>query len=202
MTDDTSNLGLTTGSNFTIQTLDEIDGTAEKLPSPALVTNAVLPENVTSERRHPICSVTDEATDGMRVHAQHEGDEQVVSVPESLERLLANPVVSGRVHQKHAEQHDVTRNATWLGVVDLESENRSNLRPLNIEEARTISRNPQASMTKMSLLDVVSSDMEDGEEQHGVCYLSMEPNVLIQRYEPNLRSEPSHQRTAHWQEDE
>lgn len=49
------------------------------------------------------------------------------------------------------------------------------------------------------LLDIMSSDMGNGEEQHGVCDLTMEPKVLIQRQEPDLGSKPSHQCPTYWE---
>jgi hypothetical protein len=45
--------------------------------------------------------VTDEAASGMRVHAEQKRDEQVMRVPERLERLLPDPMVSCGVYQKH-----------------------------------------------------------------------------------------------------
>ena len=59
----------------------------------------------------------------------------MVGVPEGLERLLANPVVCGRVHEEHAEKHDVASDTARLRVVDLQGENRSDLRDLDVDEA-------------------------------------------------------------------
>ena len=59
----------------------------------------------------------------------------MVSVPEGLERLLADAVVGGGVHQEHAEQHDVAGDTTRLGVVDLDGSDRADLTLLNIVEA-------------------------------------------------------------------
>lgn len=71
----------------------------------------------------------------MRVQAEEEGDEEVVRVPEGLEGLLPDPVVRRRVHQQHAEEHDVTRDTTRLRVVNLEGRDGANLRLLDVEEA-------------------------------------------------------------------
>lgn len=60
----------------------------------------------------------------------------MVSVPERFEGLLANAIVGGRVHHEHAEEHDMARDATGLCVVDLDRRHRSNLRLLDVEEAR------------------------------------------------------------------
>ena len=43
--------------------------------------------------------------------------------------------------------------------------------------------------------------MRNGEEEHSVCELPMEPDVLIERKEAKLGSNPSHDRSAHGKED-
>jgi hypothetical protein len=73
------------------------------------------------------------------VHAQQERNEEVVSVPEGLERLLSNPVMRSGVNQKHAEQHDVSSNATSFCVVNLKRNLRTDLDALNVEEAAIVS---------------------------------------------------------------
>jgi hypothetical protein len=40
-------------------------------------------------------------------------------------------------------------------------------------------------------VDVMTGDVDDGPEEHGVCDLSMEPLRLIERQNPDLRSDPS-----------
>jgi hypothetical protein len=73
------------------------------------------------------------------VHSQQKWNEQVVSVPKCFERLLANLGMGSCVHQHHAQQHNVTRDTTSLGVMDLDGSHGSNLCPFNIEEAVFIS---------------------------------------------------------------
>ena len=102
MTDYTSDLSIATGSNLAIQSLNQIDTATEELPSPALVTDTMRPENLTCEWRESICSITDEASYSMCVHSQHERNEEMMGVPEGLEGLLTNAVVGSRVHQEHA----------------------------------------------------------------------------------------------------
>lgn len=159
------------------------------------------PEDVTGERRETVGRVTHETTDCVRVQSEQERDEQVVGVPEGLERLLANSVVRSRVHEKHAEKHDVASDTARLSVVDLQGENRSDLRNLNVEEAgRQMSACSRTRYQDRDLLDIMRSNMGNGEEQHGVGDLTMEPEVLIQRQEPDLRSKPSHQCPTYWQQ--
>jgi hypothetical protein len=98
---DLDNLSLTPAADLSVKTVHKIQTTAEELPSPALVTNAVGPEVVVIERRKLWGCVTDEATSGVRVHAEQERDKQMVRVPEGLERLLSDPVMGRCVDQKH-----------------------------------------------------------------------------------------------------
>jgi hypothetical protein len=99
---DLDNLGLTSAADFTVEAIHEVKTTAYKFPSPTLVTNAVGPEIIMVERREIRSSVTNEAASSVRVHAEQEGNEEVVSVPKRLEGLLADPVVRSGVDQQHA----------------------------------------------------------------------------------------------------
>lgn len=63
----------------------------------------------------------------------------MVGIPERLEGLLPNLVMCSRIHQKHAEKHHMAGDATRLLVVDLNSRFPTDLRPLDVEEAATIS---------------------------------------------------------------
>ena len=92
--DDAGDLGLATSADLAVQTLDEIGTTAKELPSPALVADAVVPVFCASKRRDGVGLVAHEAAHGVRVETQQEGDEEVVSVPERLKRLLSDAVVS------------------------------------------------------------------------------------------------------------
>jgi hypothetical protein len=101
----------------------------------------VIPVLLASKWREGIRSITNEAAGGVGVETQQERDEQMVRVPESLERLLSNAVVSGCVHQQHAEKHNVTSHTTSLSVVDLYGSVGSNLRLLDVEKTGEISSN-------------------------------------------------------------
>ena len=61
----------------------------------------------------------------MSVEADHEEEREVVGVPESLKALLADLVMGGAVHDDHEEKHDMTGDATWLPIVDIEGISRS-----------------------------------------------------------------------------
>src|SRR4051812_4551249 len=104
----------------------------------------------------------------------------MVSVPESLERLLSDLVVCGCVHEQHAEQHDMTSYASWLGVMDLNCCDGSNLCFLDVEE-----------------VDIMSKNVDHGEDEHCVGTLSVEPHGLIEGKKLELGSDEAHQIPAH-----
>jgi hypothetical protein len=139
MTDDLDNLGLTPAADLTVETVKEVETATEELPSPTLITNAVSPEVLLVEWRPCGNGVSDEAAGCVCVHAEQEGNEQVVSVPESLERLLSDPVVGSGVDQEHAKQHDVSSNTTGFRVVNLKGNLRSDLYNFDVKEAVAVS---------------------------------------------------------------
>lgn len=66
-----------------------------------------------------IDGVADEATSGMRIETDHEEECQVVGVPERLKALVAHLVVCCGVHQEHDEEHEVARDGSSLGVMNV-----------------------------------------------------------------------------------
>lgn len=79
----------------------------------------MIPEGRARKRRIRRRRIPYEATCRMSVHRQEEGDEQMVSVPESLVALLADLGVGSRIHEQHAQQHDMSGDPAGLCVVDL-----------------------------------------------------------------------------------
>ena len=134
MADDTGDASLTADADLTVETLHQVQAASEELPTPAFVTDAVVPEVGPSKRREGVGGIAYEAAHGVGVQAQHEGNEQVVGVPESLERLLPDTVVRGSVHEQHTEEHDVAGDSTRLCVVDLQGTDRANLGLLDVVE--------------------------------------------------------------------
>ena len=63
----------------------------------------------------------------MSVEADHEEEREVVGVPESLEALVPDLVMGGRVHEDHDEEHEMARNTARLRVVDVKCRLRANL---------------------------------------------------------------------------
>lgn len=139
------------------------------------------PEGLAGKRRKGVCGIPNEAVGCVSVHSQQERDEEVMRVPERLERLLAYAVMCRGVHEEHTQQHDMTSDATRLRIVDLHGRFRPNLAPLDIEE-----------------VDVMCSDVKNGEKQERVSALAVEPLRLVQRKESEFRTNESQQIPAHW----
>lgn len=97
-----NNLCLTSAADLTVQAVAEVETATDKLPSPSLVPDAVSPEVLLVEWRPRRSSVTDETAGSMCVHAEQERNEEVMRVPERLERLLSDAVVGSRVDEQHA----------------------------------------------------------------------------------------------------
>lgn len=135
MTDDSHNRSISSRSNLAVKSLNQVKATSPELPSPSLITDAMVPEIVTSEWREGVRGVSNEASSGVGVEPKHEGDEQVVSVPERLKGLLTNLGMGGRVHEEHTKKHDVAGDASCLGVMDLERCLLADLGYFNVEEA-------------------------------------------------------------------
>ena len=102
MTDNLNNVGGAAGTNLTVQTLERVDDTAPYVPTPCLITNAVVPEWTMVEGRIRQWRVTDKATGCVGKQGQEEGNEKMVGIPESFERLVADLSVCGGVDEQHA----------------------------------------------------------------------------------------------------
>lgn len=159
-------LGQTSGSPGTILsvgTLPEVHHPWPDSVPPAEVAETVL-GRIEWERGDVvgINGVADEASSSVRVQAEHEEEGEMVRIPECFEALGANFLAGGAVHEQHDEQHEVARDATRLGVVDLEGELFPDLSALNIDE-----------------IDIVSRGVDHRPECHRVGDLSVEPDVLV-----------------------
>jgi hypothetical protein len=139
------------------------------------------PEGFASKRRKGILGISNEAAGCVSVHSQQERDEEVMCVPECLERLLAYAVVCRGIHEEHTQQHDMASDATRLRIVDLHGGFRPNLGPLDIEE-----------------IDVMCTDVSNGENQERVSALAVEPLRLVQGKESEFRTNEPQQIPAHW----
>ena len=85
MPDDLDNLCLPAGAYLTVQTLDQINATTKQLPSPALITYAMIPEIGSSKWRMVFYGVAHETVGCVGIHAEQERNEQMMRVPERFE---------------------------------------------------------------------------------------------------------------------
>lgn len=79
-------------------TLKEVDSKSPKSKPPTLVSDTVLPENLTCERREWLWGITHETPGGVGVQGKDENESKVVGVPKRFEALLADLVVSCGIH--------------------------------------------------------------------------------------------------------
>lgn len=87
----------------------------------------------------------------------------MMRIPECFEALLANLGVGSRIYEQHAQQHDVTRHAASLCIMNLDCRLRTDVTPLHVEE-----------------VDIMRCHMHHCPEEHRVCNLAMEPLALIE----------------------
>lgn len=158
MTHDFGNLGFPPGSDLTIESFAHVETSADHLPPPALIAYAMVPEILASKGPKGGHRVTYEASHGVCIEPEEEWNEQMMSVPESLERLLSYPGVGSRVHQQHTQKHDVASDSTRLSIMNLYCRDWPELSSFHIEK-----------------VDIVGADVYDGEKKHGVCTLTVKP---------------------------
>lgn len=115
-------------TDLTVDTLAKVDDTGPDGEPPALVPKTML-RGVEGEHSDVvgIGGVADEAPGGVTVEPDHEEEREVVGIPESLKALVTNLVMGSGVHQEHDEQHEVTRDATGLRVMDIQCKFGSHL---------------------------------------------------------------------------
>jgi hypothetical protein len=107
-------------ADFPPHALSNVEDTRPDDESPALVSKAML-RGIERERAGIIWvdTITNETTRCVGVKSNHEKESQVVGVPESLEALVADLMVSSGVHEEHGKKHEVTCDSTRLTVVDV-----------------------------------------------------------------------------------
>jgi hypothetical protein len=134
----------------------------------------------------------------MGVKSEHKWNEKVMSVPEGLKGLLTDLVMGSGIHEKHAKTHDVPGDTSCFCIMNLDSSDLSNLCSLNVEEAAFVS----ISLCERGsdILDIMGGGVENGVDEHRICYLSMEPLRFIKRQKPDLRSDKSQDIPTHWKQ--
>lgn len=104
MNEDLRQSGSTPRPDLPPNALSEINDTRPNGETPTLITEAEL--CVIEGKRidvRCICAIPDEATIGMGPESNEEEERQMMRVPERFETLLADLVMSGGVHENHAE---------------------------------------------------------------------------------------------------
>lgn len=139
MADDFEDLGRSSRVDLTVYPLEQIEATSPKLPPPAFVPQAMVPERLASEWRKGQRRVSDETLGRVGVKPEKKWNEQVMGVPKGLVGLLSYLDVGGSEHHKHAKEHDMPCYATRLCVVYLNCALRSDLVPFNVEETSHVS---------------------------------------------------------------
>jgi hypothetical protein len=121
MTDHLCDDGGTSGPNLAVEPLYQVESTGSQFPSPTLITKAMVPKPLPRKGRNWVCSVSYEAASCVRVEGQQERNEQVMRVPESLERLLSDAMVGSGIHKHHAQKHDMAGDSTCFSIMHLDS---------------------------------------------------------------------------------
>jgi hypothetical protein len=84
MAEDTGYLCLSATTDFPVYTLHEIQYAPDELPSPALITNTVVPKRSPCERGVRFCALADETASSVGVEAEDKWNEQVMCIPEGF----------------------------------------------------------------------------------------------------------------------
>lgn len=134
MFDHFDNLRRPPSSQFSVHPLDKVQPTTHQLPSPTLITQTVIPEHLSRERRVWLRCVAHKTSGSVRIKPQEKRHEQMVRVPERLETLLSDLLVCRRVHEHHTQQHHMACYASGLPVVYLDRCFGAGLVAFHVEE--------------------------------------------------------------------
>lgn len=96
-------------------------------------------------------------------------------IPKRLKALLSNLRMRSCEHKQHTQQHNMTSNATGLGIVNLQCGNRADLRLLDVVE-----------------VDVMGGGVDTGEKEDGVGELAVHPQVLVEGKKAQLGADEAH----------
>lgn len=180
MTDDLGDDGVMSRSKFAVESFEEVQCGCDKLPSPSFVPETMVPEFLARKWGDGVRCIAHEAAGGVGVEGQHEGNEEMMCVPEGLKCLLSNAMVRGCIDQHHAEKHDMPRDATRSGKVNLDSQLVANVIHLNVVEAETVSKVKKQLIKWLHSLDIMSRNVNSRKDQQGICDLAMEPCRFIE----------------------
>lgn len=140
----------------------------------------MVPEPLAGKWRYRVCCIAHETAGSVGVESQHEGDEEVMRVPECLKCLLSNAMVRGCIDQHHAQKHDMPRDTTCSGKVNLDSQLVANVIFFDVVEADSVSRVRCLQMNWLHALDIMSRNVDGSKDQQRICDLTMEPCGFIE----------------------
>jgi len=112
--------------------------------------------------------VLDNATDTMKHQGSQEHKGQMMGVPKGLERLVPLGLFSGRVHQDHAQQHDMARH-TRGGLVQ----------QLGRRHGKVGIMDNAILIIHLEKVDIMADGMDRGADQNGVGRNLVEPDSFI-----------------------
>ena len=121
----------------------------------------------------------------MGVESEGKGNEEVVGIPESFERLVPDLVVGSGVDEQHAQNHGVASDTVGFSVMNLKRLDGPQLADLDVDE-----------------VDVVTAYVHSSPPYHLIRDHSVKPLRLIEWKPPNLWSNDSKDGSAHGQENE
>lgn len=131
-------------------------------------------------------SVAHETTGRMRVESDHEEEREMMGVPKRLEALLADLLMSRRVHEDKDEKHEMAGDAARLGVVNLLGGDLPNLSAFDIDE-----------------VDIMSSGVHHCPERQLIGDLSVKPDIFVGREGPGkFGADETNDVTEHREKDE
>lgn len=123
MNKDSLKLGLPPSPDLPINALAEVQNARPDREPPTLIPKTMLGViEGKSALEVRVGRVSNETARGVGVKGDHEEKREVVRVPEGLEALGSDFLMSSGVHNDHDEEHEVTGDTTGLGVVNLEGD--------------------------------------------------------------------------------
>jgi hypothetical protein len=125
MHDDLGDLGISSTVDHSPQTFQKVKASAPESESPTFVTDAMIPKKRPGKRAIGLGCISDKTSRSMRIKGEEEHKCEMMCIPEGFEGLLADWCMSSRVHEQHAQQHDVSSDPTGFRIMNLYGRNRS-----------------------------------------------------------------------------
>jgi hypothetical protein len=197
MHNDLGDFGISSTVDHSPETLQKVKASAPEGKSPTFVTDAMIPKKRSGKRTIRFGCISDKTSCSMRIEGEQEHKCEVMCIPECFEGLLADWGMSSRVHEQHAQQHDMPSDPTRFSVMDLNGSNWSRTHGFDILRLALIRR-----MQSYEKVYVVCRRVKNGEQKEHVSRLSMKPKILVERKESNLWTQKSNQVSTYRKHDQ